>query len=67
MITTKKDAQWKVEDAAGTIYTEGIEFANGELTIQTKQFPYGSYFITLSKGDNDRMSVEFVFGSKEVL
>lgn len=67
VITTKKDAQWKVEDAAGTIYTEGIEFANGELTIQTKQFPYGSYFITLSKGDNDRMSVEFVFGSKEVL
>lgn len=67
VINTKKDAQWTVADAAGTIYTEGIEFADGELTIKTKQFPCGSYFITLSKGENDSMSVEFVFGSKEVL
>ena len=67
VITTKKDAQWTVADAAGTICTEGIEFADGVLTIQTKKFPCGSYFITLSKGDDDRMSVEFVFGSKEVL
>ncbi len=67
VISTKKDAQWTVADASGTLYTEGIEFANGELTIQTKQFPGGSYFITLTKGENDSMSVEFVFGSKEVL
>ena len=67
VINTKKDAQWTVADAAGTIYTEGIEFADGVLTIKTKQFPCGSYFITLSKGENDSMSVEFVFGSKEVL
>lgn len=67
VISTKKDAQWTVADASGTLYTEGIEFANGELTIQTKQFPSGSYLITLTKGENDSMSVEFVFGSKEVL
>ena len=67
VISTKKDASWSICDEAGNRYTDGVGFEGGELTIQTKQFPLGSYFISLTKGGNDSMSVEFVFGSKEML
>ena len=62
VISTKKDAEWKIEDTSGNSYTDGVSFKDGELVISTKQFRLKSYFITLTKG-RDSKTVEFVFGS----
>ena len=62
-VTTKKDAEWRLADADGKEYTDNIEFKDGVLTISTKKFPVGSYFLTLTKKD-DSKTLEFVFGSK---
>ena len=62
-ITTKEDAEWTLADADGKEYTDNIEFNDGVLTIDTKKFPLGSYFLTLTKKD-DSKTLEFVFGSK---
>jgi hypothetical protein len=44
--------------------TAGVTFAEGRLTIDTRQYAKGSYFLTLSKG-SDSKTVEFVFGLKK--
>ena len=61
-VTTKKDAEWRLADADGNEYTDGIDFTDGVLTINAKDYPLGSYFLTLTKAD-DSKTIEFVFGS----
>ena len=62
-ITTKKDAEWCLADADGNEYTDGIDFTDGVLTINTRYYPLSSYLLMLTKG-GDRKNIEFVFGSK---
>lgn len=64
VISTKSDAEWSIADSEGTLYTDGVTFVDGVLTIPTKQYPLQSYFITLTKG-YDTKTVEFVYGSEE--
>lgn len=64
VVSTKPDAQWTLADASGASLTAGVTFAEGRLTIDTRQYASGSYFLTLSKG-SDSKTVEFVFGLKK--
>ncbi|MBO4417694.1 MAG: C10 family peptidase [Bacteroidales bacterium] len=61
-ITTKPDAGWTLKDEWGAPCTRGASFEDGILTIDTNQYKKGSYYLTLTKGD-DIKTVEFVFGS----
>lgn len=63
VVSTKADVEWVLKDSAGTPQTEGVTFEEGALTIDTRQFVKGSWFLTLTKG-LDTKTVEFVFGSK---
>ena len=63
VISTKKDASWKIEDSDGTSYTDGVTFEEGVLTVDTNQFRKDSYNLTLSKG-YDSKTVEIIFGKK---
>ncbi len=63
-ITTKPDAEWALLDEWGASSTWGASFEDGLITIDTKQYKKGSYYLTLTKGD-DVKTVELVFGSKK--
>lgn len=63
LVSTKEDVLWRLTDASGKEWTEGISFEGGALSIDTNLFPKASYFLTLSKAD-DIKTVEFVFGKK---
>lgn len=63
LISSKPGISWSIKDKRGTSYTQGVEFADGVLTIDTNVFKEDSYILTLTK-DYDSKSVEFVFGKK---
>ena len=63
LVSTKEDAQWSLTDSSGQPCTKGVGFDGGALTIDTRQYPLGSYMLTLSK-EEDSKTLEFVFGVK---
>ena len=63
IISTKEGVSWQIKDKQGTAYTQGIDFSDGVLTIDTNRFKADTYVLTLTKG-YDSKSVEFVFGKQ---
>ena len=63
VISSKNGISWTIKDKHGVSYTQGVEYADGVLTIDTNEFKQDSYILTLTK-DYDSKSVEFVFGKK---
>ena len=63
-ITTKPDAGWALTDGWGASCAWGASFEDGLLSIDTRQYKKGSYYLTLTKGDDEK-TIEFVFGSKK--
>ncbi len=62
-ISTKPGAGWTLLDEWGAPCPWGVSFEEGLLLIDTGKYEKGSYFLTLTKGD-DVKTVEFVFGSE---